>query len=272
MTSTLIRRQAVVVGAGVAGLPAARALADYFEHVIVLERDALPLDASHRAGTPQARHTHALLGGGLQAFGTLFPGFDRDLAGNGTVPINVGLDVRIERPGFDPFPQRDFGVPAYAVSRPLIELSLRQRVGQNDNITIRERCRAHDIVTSDDGTAVSAIRFENSEGQSETLAADLVIEASGRGNLTLALLKTIGLTAPEEGVIGVDIGYATAVSAIPDDAPAAWKGVMTLDTLARGGLVGTILPLERNRWIVTLVGRHGDKPPGDRDGFLAYAR
>ena len=31
-------------------------------------------------------------------------------------------------------------------------------------------------------------------------------------------------------------------------------------------------PLEKNRWIVTLVGRHGDKPPADRDGFLAYAR
>ena len=33
-----------------------------------------------------------------------------------------------------------------------------------------------------------------------------------------------------------------------------------------------MLPLEGNRWIVTLVGRHGEKPPDDRDGFLAYAQ
>jgi len=52
MASTLIGRQAVVVGGGMGGLPAARALADYFEHVIVLERDALPADASPRIGTP----------------------------------------------------------------------------------------------------------------------------------------------------------------------------------------------------------------------------
>jgi 2-polyprenyl-6-methoxyphenol hydroxylase-like FAD-dependent oxidoreductase len=57
MTSSLIGRQAVVVGAGMAGLPAARALADYFERVVVLERDTLPLDAAQRTGTPQARRT-----------------------------------------------------------------------------------------------------------------------------------------------------------------------------------------------------------------------
>lgn len=32
-----------------------------------------------------------------------------------------------------------------------------------------------------------------------------------------------------------------------------------------------MLPLERNRWIVTLVGRHGDISPADQVGFLAYA-
>src|SRR5712692_3463589 len=54
--STPIGKQAVVVGAGMGGLTAAAALADHFEHVIVLERDALPREVAHRAGTPQARH------------------------------------------------------------------------------------------------------------------------------------------------------------------------------------------------------------------------
>jgi len=272
MASTLIGRQALVVGAGMAGLPAVRALADYFEQVVVLERDTLPLDASHRTGTPQARHTHALLGGGQRALGELFPGFEEDLAGAGAVPFRVGLDLRFETPEFDPFPQRDLGWDAYAMSRPLIELIVRQRARQLPNITIREHCRALELVPSSDGAAVSAICFENGEGRTETLAADLVVEASGRGYLTFALLDAIGRPRPEETIIGVDITYATAVFRIPDDPPADWKAVLTVDRPAEGGAAAIMAPMERNRWIVTLVGRHGEKPPGDRDGFLAYAQ
>lgn len=272
MQSTLIGKRAVVVGAGMAGLPAARALADYFEDVVVLERDSLPAAASHRAGTPQARHTHGLLRGGQQALGELFPGFEEDLTKAGAVPLSAGLNFRLERPGYDPFPVRDLGLAIYAMSRPLIELTVRQRVKQHANITLREHCRARALVASPDGAAVSAIRFENSDGRAETLATDLVVEASGRGNLTSDLLKSSGRPQPHETIIGVDIVYATAVFAVPDDALAAWTGVAIFDSPADGGLAGILLPLEGNRWIVTLVGRHGDKPPDDREGFLAYAQ
>jgi len=165
MTSSLIGRQAVVVGAGMAGLPAARALADYFEQVTVLERDALPADASPRIGTPQSRHTRALLGGGQRTLSELFPGFEQDLRGAGAVPYRAGLDVRFERPGFDPFPQRDLGWIGYAMSRPLIERTVRRHVERQQNITIRAHCRARELVPSPDGTAVSAIHFANSDAR-----------------------------------------------------------------------------------------------------------
>ena len=109
MTSRLIGRQAVVVGAGMAGLPAARVLTDYFEHVTVLERDTLPRDTRHRSGTPQSKHVHALLRGGQRALGDLFPGLEKDLVTAGAVQLRVGLDVRLEMPGYDPFPRRDLG-------------------------------------------------------------------------------------------------------------------------------------------------------------------
>jgi 2-polyprenyl-6-methoxyphenol hydroxylase-like FAD-dependent oxidoreductase len=272
MTSTPIGRRAVVVGAGMAGLPAAGVCADFFEEVVVLERDRLPPDASPRAGTPQARHTHALLIGGQDALGDLFPGFEQELSIAGAVPLRVGLDLRNERPGFDPFPQRDLGFVGYAMSRPLIELTLRRRVGQCANIAIRENCRAAELVASPVGDAVSAIRFENGDGRREALTADLVVEASGRCNLTFGLLEALGRSPPEETTIAVDIGYATAVFAIPDDPPAGWKAVMTFDSAPRGGLGGILMPIERNRWIVTLAGRHASKPPADREGFLAFAQ
>jgi 2-polyprenyl-6-methoxyphenol hydroxylase-like FAD-dependent oxidoreductase len=69
-----------------------------------------------------------------------------------------------------------------------------------------------------------------------------------------------------------DITYATAVFAVPEDAPTDWKAVATFDPPTEGGLAAVMFPLEHDRWIVTLVGRHGEKPPGDRDGFLAYAQ
>jgi hypothetical protein len=92
------------------------------------------------------------------------------------------------------------------------------------NTTLRQRCRVQEVLASPNGEAVTGVRYENDNGSSETIAADLVVDASGRGTLTLALLQSIGRPLPEETTIGIDLGYATCVFAIPDDAPTDWKG------------------------------------------------
>jgi len=209
MASTLIGKQAVVIGAGMGGLTAAGALADHFDQVLVLERDTLPSEPAHRAGTPQARHVHALLLSGQRALGELFPGFEQDLARAGAVPLRAGLDVRVERPGYDPFPQRDLGWSGYAVSRPTIERTVRARVEGQRNITLHQRCRVTEMLATPNGEAVTGVRCENGNGASETITADLVVDASGRGGLTIALLQSIGRPLPEETTIGIDLGYAT---------------------------------------------------------------
>ena len=272
MASTLIGKQAVVIGAGMGGLTAAGALADHFDQVVVLERDTLPSEPTYRAGTPQARHVHALLLSGQRALSELFPGFEQDLERAGAVPLRVGLDVRLERPGYDPFPQRDLGWFSYAVSRPTIERAVRRRVESRANTTLRQNCRVQEVLASPNGEAVTGVRYDNGNGASETIAADLVVDASGRGALTLALLQSIGRPLPEETTIGIDLGYATCVFAIPDDASTDWKGVMTFGQAPQNSRGGLMLPLEGNRWMATIGGRHGDVPPGDAEGFLTYAR
>ena len=272
MASTLIGKQAVVIGAGMGGLTAAAALADHFDQVVVLERDTLPSEPIYRAGTPQARHVHALLLSGQRALSELFPGFEQDLARAGAVPLRVGLDVRLERPGYDPFPQRDLGWFSYAVSRPTIERAVRRRLESRANTTLRQRCRVLEVLASPNGEAVTGVRYEDDNGASETIAADLVVDASGRGALTLALLQSIGRPLPEETTIGIDLGYATCVFAIPDDASTDWKGVMTFGQAPQNSRGGLMLPLEGNRWMATIGGRHGDVPSGDAEGFLTYAR
>src|SRR6516225_10271386 len=158
MASTLIVKQAVVIGAGMGGLTAAWALADCFDQIVVLERDILPSEPAYRAGTPQARHVHALLLSGQRALGELFPGFEQDLARAGAVPLRVGLDIRMERPGYDPFPQRDLGWCSYALSRPTIERTVRARVEGQRNITLHKPCGSPELWPPPNGGPVTGVR------------------------------------------------------------------------------------------------------------------
>ena len=271
MTETRLMKHAVVIGAGMAGLTAARALAAHFEQVTVLERDHLANAAAQRPGTPQALHVHGLLAGGLNALAELFPGFEKDLVGAGAVPLRGGLDIRVERPGFDPFPMRDLGVLTYAVSRPAIEFLVRQRVLQQANISLQAGSRVTELLASADGESVLGVRCEGTDGQLRMLAADLVVDASGRGAPTLMLLQTLGRTPPETTSIGVDIGYATATYEIPHDAGRSWLGVMTFPKAPQSSRGALMLPQEDGCWMLSLGGRGADKPPGDEAGFLDYA-
>src|SRR5260370_13755341 len=102
MASTVIGKQAVVIGAGMAGLTAAGALADCFDQEVFLERDTLPSEPAYRAGTPQARHVHALLLIRQRALRQPFAGFEQDPARAAAVPLRARLGVRTARPGYDP--------------------------------------------------------------------------------------------------------------------------------------------------------------------------
>ena len=103
----LLGQRAVVVGAGIGGLSMAGALAKYFERVEVLERDRLTAFAASRSGTPQDRHPHGLLAGGLQALGEIYPGFERDLARAGAVSARIAQAIQCERPDVSVLPKRD---------------------------------------------------------------------------------------------------------------------------------------------------------------------
>lgn len=221
---------------------------------------------------PQGKHVHALLAGGQRALDELFPGFQRALVKGGAVPVRVGLDVRMERPGYDPFPQRDLGWDAYAMSRALVEFTVREQVQARANVEIRQRSRVDGLVARPHALAVSGIRWAPDGGKNETLEADFVVDASGRGAPTLSLLESLGLPRPEETTVGVDLAYASAIFAIPDDAPSDWKGVFTFAAAPRSSRGSLMLPLEGGRWIVTVAGRHGERPSGDPDGFMAFAQ
>ncbi len=268
----LIGGRAVVIGGGLGGLAAAAALADHFAQVVVLERDRLPRAALPRDGVPQGKHPHVLLLGGQRALAALAPGFEEALAGAGAVPMCLGLDGHIDWPGHDPLPQRDLGATVYSASRALIEETLRRHVVAMANVTLREGCRAEALLVSGDGARVEGVRHSALADGGTTTSADLVIDASGRGALTIRLLEETGRQLPEETEIGIQLAYATAVYAIPEDAPADWKFAVLFPNPRESNRRALLIPIEGNRWIVSMVSFHGEMPPDNPAGFLEFAR
>jgi 2-polyprenyl-6-methoxyphenol hydroxylase-like FAD-dependent oxidoreductase len=270
--SGLLGRRAVVVGGGIGGLSMAGALAQYFEQVEILERDRLTAFAASRPGTPQDRHPHGLLAGGLQALGEIFPGFERDLARAGAVRVRLAQDIRYERPDVGVLPRRDFGLSLLCASRPLIELVLRRRAEAIPNIALRPECRVTGIVPTRSDAAVYGVRFDAGSGRSETLQADLVIDASGRAALTLTMLDALDWERPAVTEVGVDLSYATAVVPVPSNAPPDWKLVLTQPDPPALALHAFLVPTEGGRWMVAIANHGATARLETWDSFLEASR
>jgi 2-polyprenyl-6-methoxyphenol hydroxylase-like FAD-dependent oxidoreductase len=183
--SHYLGERAIVIGGGIAGLSAARVLSDRFHKVVILDRDKLPNNATPRPGVPQGKHAHGLMPGGLKALEQLFPDFGNELRQAGAVPIDRGFDILYEVAGQDPWPRIKLDGPTYSLTRPLLELTLRNQVARLTNVNVRGGCRILNIIGEAGTGAATDICYRTSEGKLETLRADLIVDASGSGSLTL---------------------------------------------------------------------------------------
>ena len=138
----MVGANAVVLGASMAGLVAARVLADFYESVTVVERDELPDTAANRRGVPQGRHAHALLGRGSLILGDLFPGFGDELVAAGVPAFDYSdlSKASFSLAGHRAGTEGSFTTvpPLYFPSRPLLESLVRRRVRENANITFSD--------------------------------------------------------------------------------------------------------------------------------------
>ena len=253
-------------------MPAARVLADYFDQVIVIENDTLPTDASPRPGTPQSKHLHVLLAGGQRALASLFPGFEQDLVAAGAQTYQVSTVAKYEFPGYESFPKRDLGFAAYSMTRPLLESVVRKHFLAVPNIQLHQRCRAQQLIVSADDERVTGVTCLHSDGKLEDIHADLVLDASSNGQLTLNVLAALGLPGPKEATAVVEMAYTTTIFEIPSDAPSDWRVVVTHADPPKDRRGAILVPVEGNRWIVSLLGSHDSKPPEDEAGFMEFAQ
>ncbi|SEU36441.1 FAD-dependent oxidoreductase [Stigmatella erecta] len=263
-------QRAAVIGGGMAGLLAAHVLAEHFEHVVLIDRDEFPTAPEPRVGVPQARHAHLLLTRGRKLLEEIFPGLTAELTAAGAWPVDVTKDFVLHNLGYAmPQVASQGQLQTLTLSRDLLEWAVRRRL--NPKISFQTgyavESLVHDAATSR-VIGLRAVRNKPSaDGQREALElpADLVVDASGRGSLAPRWLETLGYGAPRETVVNPFAGYATRWYQLSPRT--SWHTLVVHERRT-----GTILRVEKDLGIVTLVGTGKDYPPTDEAGFLEFAR
>jgi 2-polyprenyl-6-methoxyphenol hydroxylase-like FAD-dependent oxidoreductase len=263
---------AVVLGASISGLLAARVLADAYHQVTVVDRDRLPEGAADRQGVPQGRHAHALLPRGAQALEGLFPGILDGLAASGVPVLSRPREFWVKVGGHLLCRDGDGGDTLYQPSRALLEAEVRRRVRALGNVTVRDRCAVAGLVTTPARDRVTGARVlpAGEGGVEEILDADLVADATGRGGRAPAWLAEMGYDPPAEDQVRVDILYASRHLRLRPGVLGEKLILIGPEPARPAGLA--LFAQEDDRWIMGLAGYAGHHPPADPDGFLAFAR
>lgn len=265
---------AVVIGGSIAGLTAAGVLSDHFTRVTIVDRDSPPDRREFRRGVPQTRHAHRLLPRGQMILEQQFPGLVDELRAWGAITVEKGTDIAFDYDeGWRAGPSRPEQA-SLSCSRPLLESALYRRVASIPGITFMHGYEAAGLMVDDAGERVTGLRLNGRGSQIATrqLRADLVVDASGRHSKAPQWLDALGYAAPEEWSVNAVGGYATRIYQRPDDYQGEWKAMYVAPTPPDGTRGGIIIPIEGNRWHVTLIGLAGDYPPHDEEGFLDFAR
>jgi len=191
MATDVAGDHAIVIGASIAGLLAARALAQHFRTVTIVERDPPPGAPVARRGVPQGRHAHVLLQGGQDALEALFASADLDLAAAGAVRTDASLDIRWFQ--FGVWKKRfASGLLAHWCDRPRFEGWLRQRVTALANVPLVAEHRVNGLLAAGGGAEIVGVRVAAPGRGVDELRADLVVDASGSGSRTPRWLEDLG--------------------------------------------------------------------------------
>jgi 2-polyprenyl-6-methoxyphenol hydroxylase-like FAD-dependent oxidoreductase len=260
-----LHQHAVVIGASMAGLAAARVLSDHFESVTVLDRDPLPAGPGPRKGVPQGRHAHALLAGGARAIAELFPGIMEELVADGAALMEFNEGSWYQAGGYraECLVERK----VVAASRPFIEAGVRRRVAALSNVTIRPG-HAVETLLHERGRVTGVKVFDGTT--SRDVSADLVVDCSGRGSQGSLWMEELGYAAPDTVEVRCDMRYATVVlPRRPGDLDGDFAVI--IESPPHGKRAAFLIPIEGDRWIATIGAGYGAEAPVDEAGFRAVA-
>lgn len=256
---------ACVLGGSIAGLLAARVLADHARIVVIIERDDVNTEGRSRAGVPQDRQGHVLLPGGRAQIERWLPGFTRKALDRGAVLVEPERQA-IYLNGAQQMRNRETSI--LSGTRPLLESLIRNRVLSIPNITTLS---AHATgITFSDGR-VQAVRY-SADQRNRMIDVDFVVDAMGRSSKVSEWVGTAGFQRPPLHRLRTGINYATAlfersqdIEDLPLTALAQFAGQSAPDGLA----VGATMAAEHNQWLVFMMAYEPQRPPATVEEFRA---
>lgn len=261
---------AIVLGASISGLLAARALSQYFEQIIVVEKDRLPVGEGMRKGVAQAAHAHGLLASGYGIMDQYFPGMMDELHALGAPRCDTIGDFLWFQHGCWKLRHKS-GYYGICVSRLCLEAAIRRRVKALPNVTFLEETKGVKPIFESTRNRITGLMVRGADESVQKIGAQLVVDASGRKSKYPKWLAELGFEPPEEISLQVDVGYATRVfERKPGDFFDSFGGIIS-GTPPKGRRMAAVLAAEGDRWIVTLVGTAGDRPPANEKGWIEFA-
>jgi len=269
-------RHAVVLGGSLAGLLTARVLADHFEEVTLIERDAYPDTTEARKGIPQANHVHGLLVRGREILEELFPGVQDEMIAAGAPVVDLANEVAWFTPaGWGIRFPSDMMVLAF--TRPLLDLHVRRRLAEHPRVKILDNTDVVRLIPDSKENRLAGVLIcprasESDRRVAKELCADLVVDTTGRASRAPRWLEELGYESPEEIVIDTHLAYASRLYRIPENFDGDWQCAYVQAAPPDQRRGGILFKVEGNRWLVTLIGRAGECPPSDEPGFLEFAR
>jgi 2-polyprenyl-6-methoxyphenol hydroxylase-like FAD-dependent oxidoreductase len=271
MSSERIKGQkAIVIGGSVAGMLAARALADFYEKIIVIEKDEKSDSYSTRKGVPQGAQGHVLLKSGEEIIEGMFPGILDEMRQNGSVESDFAGNVSWFHHGCSKVTYHS-GVSITQQSRPFLEGHIQRKLEKLSNIEFMYKCKVKKL-RLDGHKEIKSIIAEQSDGSIVEIDTDLVIDASGPASLTPKWLQEFGFKVPVKTEVKIDLFYASMI--YKDLSPNAgdWHSLLVYPNPAEMDRGGSISPIEGDRYHIMLLGYGDHSPPHDLRGFLQYAK
>ncbi|QES09547.1 monooxygenase [Streptomyces venezuelae] len=280
MTKQLPWGTAVVVGGSYAGLVTARVLADFFDEVVVLERDPVDGDTGSHPGAPQGYHAHAMLAKGGEVLEKLFPGLREELHEAGAPVFDYGERIDFLLPA-GTAPRTRTGVRIQTFTRDELERRLRRRVLALPKVRMVAGVSCTGLVRDAQGRVGGVTYRESGEGRgggepdlargrTTELAADLVVDASGRTSALTGWLGELGVTVPAQRTVKAKVTYTSMNFDRPEEGHPDYFVAYQMLFAPRVARAGVLLAVEGGRWTCSLLGFQ-EQPPTDDAGYLEFA-
>ncbi|QIZ06626.1 hypothetical protein HFZ78_07830 [Priestia megaterium] len=270
-TNSFLGKQALVIGGSIAGLFAARILSDFFEEVLIIEKDQKREKHLTRTGVPQGSHGHALLKSGEEILTELFPGIVDELIADGSVKSDFTSELAWNHHGSWKV-KYHAGISIIQQSRPFLEWHIQRRLEMIPNISFLYGTKAKRMLINSDSTSIIGVEIQKDGEAAMPLNVDLVVDATGAGSNSTNRLRQLGFDAPKKTEVKVNLFYASRIYSWLSSKNKDWGNLLVYPNPPRQNRGGSISPIENQRWMVTLLGYGVESPPSTVEEFINYAK